>query len=104
MPHWIEIGACVSPVKNWNPAREGNGNFIRYIDISSIRQDEKVIEAKPVIPAKEAPSRARQLVVAGDVLVSTVRPNLNAVACVPETLNGATAQLYSSFFFLIKMF
>lgn len=39
----------------------------------------------------EAPSRARQLVQTNDVLVSTVRPNLNSVAVVTEEFNGATA-------------
>ncbi len=43
------------------------------------------------MPGSEAPSRARQLIAAGDVLVSTVRPNLNAVAQVPSEYDGATA-------------
>lgn len=38
-----------------------------------------------------APSRARQLVRADDVLVSTVRPNLNAVALVPAEFDGEIA-------------
>jgi type I restriction enzyme S subunit len=91
MNRWTAIGACVAPVESWNPVREGNGNLIQYVDISSIQQDHKAIEPKPLILAREAPSRARQLVQAGDILVSTVRPNLNAVARVPETLDGATA-------------
>jgi len=37
----------------------------------------------------QAPSRAKQLLRAGDVLVSMTRPNLNAVALVPEQLDGA---------------
>lgn len=40
---------------------------------------------------KEAPSRARKEVKAGDVLVSTVRPNLNAIALVPTELDGEIA-------------
>lgn len=39
----------------------------------------------------DAPSRARQLIKMGDVLVSTVRPNLNGVAPVTEEFDGATA-------------
>ncbi|MBS0533262.1 MAG: restriction endonuclease subunit S, partial [Proteobacteria bacterium] len=39
----------------------------------------------------EAPSRARQLVKCGDVLVSTVRPNLNGVAPVTAEYDGVTA-------------
>ncbi len=41
--------------------------------------------------ANEAPSRARQLIQQDDVLVSTVRPNLNAVASVPNDLAGEIA-------------
>ncbi|MDH0423086.1 restriction endonuclease [Delftia tsuruhatensis] len=37
----------------------------------------------------QAPSRAKQHLRAGDVLVSMTRPNLNAVALVPEHLDGA---------------
>ena len=40
---------------------------------------------------KDAPSRARQLVKEGDVLVSTIRPNLNGVAQVSQEWHGATA-------------
>jgi type I restriction enzyme S subunit len=39
----------------------------------------------------DAPSRARKEIFEGDVLVSTVRPNLNAVAIVPSNLNGQIA-------------
>ena len=60
-----------------------------YIDISSINNQTKRIEAPKRLPSSEAPSRARQHVRANDVLVSMTRPNLNAVALVPSALNGA---------------
>ncbi len=56
--------------------------LIDYIDISSVGNVEKKIHTYQTIEAKEAPSRAKQLVQKGDILVSTVRPNLNAVAIV----------------------
>jgi type I restriction enzyme S subunit len=37
---------------------------------------------------KESPSRARQVILTNDVIVSTTRPNLNAVALVPKELNN----------------
>ena len=43
------------------------------------------------MPCDDAPSRARKLIRANDVLVSTVRPNLNAVAIVPDHLDGEIA-------------
>jgi type I restriction enzyme, S subunit len=85
------LGEIVVDVASWNPVRDGQDRLIRYIDLSSVNQDTKVIEPNEPIVAREAPSRARQLVQTGDVLVSTVRPNLNGVARVPETLDGSTA-------------
>jgi type I restriction enzyme S subunit len=87
----VAVGECVKVVKKWNPAKEAIGGTFRYIDIASVSQEEKIVVPNGEIPTSEAPSRARQLVESGDVLVSTVRPNLNAVALVPEELDGATA-------------
>ena len=86
-----QIGDVVSDVITWNPVRDGHNQLIRYIDLSSIDQNTKVIHPNEPIVAREAPSRARQLVQVGDILVSTVRPNLNGVATVDEGLDGATA-------------
>ena len=62
--------------------------LIDYIDISSVDNTEKKIVSFQTIDAKDAPSRAKQLLKKGDVIVSTVRPNLNAVAIVEnETEN-----------------
>src|SRR5690606_17508580 len=58
---------------------------------SAVDQDAKAVTGARKLACSEAPSRARQLVRAGDVLVSTVRPNLNGVALVPMELDGATA-------------
>ena len=69
----------------------GNANEFTYIDISSIDQTTKQITGADVLLAADAPGRARQLVKYNDVLVSTVRPNLNAVARIEKALDGATA-------------
>ena len=60
-----------------------------YVDIGSIDRERKMIVAAQTVPADVAPSRARQCLKAGDVLVSMTRPNLNAVAIVPANLDGA---------------
>ncbi len=60
-----------------------------YIDISSIDRETKRIVEPKVLPVAKAPSRAKQLLKAGDVVVSMTRPNLNAVALVPPDLDGA---------------
>jgi len=86
----LPIKDFVIPVSTVNPAALGDGRF-NYIDIGSIDRDSKSISSVSEIDNCEAPSRARQLVKKGDILVSTVRPNLNAVAIVPDELDGAVA-------------
>ncbi|MFI8349968.1 restriction endonuclease subunit S [Streptomyces sp. NPDC085596] len=80
----------VTPVQTLNPQSDFDGKFT-YIDISSLDQGTKRVVGARSVPSDEAPSRARQLVRAGDILVSTVRPNLNAVAAVPAELDEAIA-------------
>lgn len=72
------------PIEQTGPV----GDFI-YVDISSIDRDKKVITEAKNLTLSQAPSRAKQLLRAGDVLVSMTRPNLNAVALVPKQLDGA---------------
>lgn len=85
------LGSCVLRVETWNPLRAAPDEEFRYIDLSAVDQDTKSITEAREISCAEAPSRARQLVRTGDILVSTVRPNLNGVARVSIDLNGATA-------------
>ncbi len=84
------IGEVTLDVATWNPIREAHAPF-RYVDLSSVSQGDKEILAAVDVEPEEAPSRARQLVQTDDVLVSTVRPNLNAVAIVTSEFDGATA-------------
>ena len=60
-----------------------------YVDISSIDIERKRIVDPKRLPSSEAPSRAKQRLRKGDVLVSMTRPNRNAVAIVPAELDGA---------------
>jgi type I restriction enzyme, S subunit len=62
-----------------------------YIDIGSIDRSRKLVGATEKVTSVNAPTRARQRVRQGDVLVSMTRPNLNAVALVPKQLDGAVA-------------
>lgn len=84
------IASLTTQVKTWDPTSSANASFV-YIDISSVDRVTKKVSAATTVNTVDAPSRARQLVSVGDVLVSTVRPNLNAVAQVPPDLDGATA-------------
>jgi type I restriction enzyme, S subunit len=59
------------------------------VDISAIDRATKQITNPQILETKDVPSRARQRLLAGDVIVSMTRPNLNAVALVPEALDGS---------------
>ena len=53
---------------------------IKYIDISSIDNKRNVMTGYTEYVLEEAPSRAQQHIKKGDIVVSTVRPNLKNVA------------------------
>ena len=72
---------CEKKIPTLQKAYDG---LIDYVDISSVDNTEKKIISYQTIEATDAPSRAKQVLKQGDVLVSTVRPNLNAVAVVEE--------------------
>lgn len=84
------ISSCILPIENWNPGRADPTQEFHYVELSDVDQSSKVIRAPSRIRCADAPSRARQILRRGDVLVSTVRPNLNAVAMVGSHLDGAT--------------
>jgi type I restriction enzyme S subunit len=91
MSRLVSIGDVTSRVETWDPLNSMSNDPFHYIDISSVDRESKEVSATQMILPSEAPSRARQIVKAGDILVSTVRPNLNAVAEIPVRLDGATA-------------
>ncbi|MCA0184391.1 MAG: restriction endonuclease subunit S [Proteobacteria bacterium] len=91
MSRLVAIGDLVENSLTWNPTAAVPEETFEYIDLSSVDREQKRITGAETVLCGSAPSRARQLVKSGDVLVSTVRPNLNGVAMVPSELDGATA-------------
>ena len=91
MSNLVALGECTDRCVTWNPAADDPDGEFDYIDLSSVDKGTKRIEGVSPIACADAPSRARQIVKTGDILVSTVRPNLNGVAAVPIELDGATA-------------
>lgn len=75
------IGELVNPVEKINPKKHGNLK-IEYVDISSINRKTKSISKTTKYSGPKVPGRARQILSSNDILVSTVRPNLNSVAVV----------------------
>jgi type I restriction enzyme, S subunit len=90
-PPSVMLREVVEDVSSWTPQYDDPEGTFTYIDLSAIDQQSKMITGARRIACCEAPSRARQLLREGDVLVSTVRPNLNGVAITPVHLEGATA-------------
>ena len=87
------IGDHVKKVLSWNPIQMIPDKEFHYIDLSSIDKDSKEIDLKSVqkLLGKNAPSRARQIVTLNDILIATVRPNLNGVAIIKNEFENGTA-------------
>ena len=64
--------------------KEDPDKLIDYIDIASVDNENKKVTGFQTMSFGEAPSRARKAVKKGSILVSTVRPNLNAVAILED--------------------
>lgn len=78
---------CDKSIEFIDPKGEPDKEFL-YIDISAVDNSLKRITSPQRVIGKEASVRARQLIQSNDVLLSTTRPNLNAVALVPEEYDG----------------
>lgn len=88
MTQWpiVRLGDVMRSTELRDPARSAAEEFV-YVDIASVDNRSKSIVGAKRMLGKEAPSRARKVIRRDDVLVSTVRPNLNAVALVPSELD-----------------
>ena len=74
----ITIGQLCKP--NVGQIKLDDDRLIDYFDIASIDNINKKITGFTTYTFVEAPSRARRMIKKDNVLVSTIRPNLNAVA------------------------
>ena len=86
---WVEaaVADIVKPIETDDPAKTPDQTF-RYVDIGSIDNSTlQIVEPKEIV-GRDAPSRARRRIRAGDVLFSTVRPYLKNIAQVPQELDG----------------
>lgn len=70
-----------------DPGKDPDGTFT-YVDISSVDVQTGVIVNPQELCGEEAPSRARMVIRAYDVLVSTCRPTRGAIAVVPPELHN----------------
>lgn len=84
------IGDLTLQTKQRNPERDPEKRFF-YVDVSSVSNTSFRITAPTELSGAEAPSRARKVIQAGDVLFATVRPTLKRVALVPDDLHDQIA-------------
>jgi type I restriction enzyme S subunit len=87
---WATIGEVTQPIEKVKPKEKPDTQFT-YLDISSIDNEINRVVKPKTYYGSEAPSRARQLVRAHDVLFSTVRTYLKNIALVPEIYDGQIA-------------
>lgn len=84
----VQIGAIAIATTQRSPS---NDEEFQYVDISSIDRSTKSIVNSQKLSGSDAPTRARRIIRTGDVLLSKTRPNLNAIAIVPESLDNQIA-------------
>jgi type I restriction enzyme S subunit len=87
--HWrvVRLGEVVEKTKQIDPRKKPEW-FFKYVDVSSVDNELLRITSYQNFAGKEAPSRARKQIDAGDVLFATVRPYLKRIAIVPPELEG----------------
>ncbi|WP_158884937.1 restriction endonuclease subunit S [Rhodanobacter sp. L36] len=83
--------ASIGDVIDQRISQSGPDTDFLYLDIGSVDRETKQLVNLKTVALQEAPSRAKQVVAEADVLVSMTRPNLNAVAIVPHSAQGAIA-------------
>lgn len=85
---WAKLWeVCQRPITTCDPTRRPDVEFT-YVDISSVDNQRKCIVEPRSLLGRNAPSRARQVIKAGDIILATTRPNLNAVVLVPKELDN----------------
>ncbi|MDR4494822.1 MAG: N-6 DNA methylase [Nitrospirales bacterium] len=90
-PHVTLNEVCEINPETVNPADAYPGSFFNYIDISCVANGSGKFLGASRVTVEAAPSRARRLVSHGDVLISTVRPNLKAFSILTEVPDRAVA-------------
>lgn len=62
--------------------------LFKYVDIASVDVETGVVARPQELTGIEAPSRARKVIHAYDIIISTCRPTRGAIAVIPEDLHG----------------
>ena len=84
---YISISECVKNIRNIKWSQKEICQY-RYIDLTSVDRELHQIIDTQIINANNAPSRAQQIVQAGDVLFGTTRPTLKRYCFIDNKYNG----------------
>jgi type I restriction enzyme, S subunit len=92
------LGEVLQKTDTVNPLQSPKAEF-EYIDVSSVSNTTFQIEETQSLKGKDAPSRARRVVKANDIIFATIRPTLQRIAIVPEQLDN---QVCSTGYFVLQ--
>jgi len=95
---WVRLGEVCIPTERRDPTRNTSSHFV-YVDISAVDNAVGAIISPKLILGQHAPSRARKVIRADDVIFATTRPYLKNIALVPPELDG---QICSTGFCVIR--
>lgn len=84
---WEKIGNIID--KNIQSFAKNSVEEFTYIDISAIDNFRKIIIEPKKLLNKDTPSRAKHILKEGDIILSNVRPNLNAVAIITKEFSDS---------------
>ncbi len=79
----VKISEITKPQEIMDPKKNPSQEY-NYVDISSINSNDFAVDPSKIkiFKGKDAPSRARKKIQQGDILFSTVRPNLKRIAII----------------------
>ena len=92
------LGEVLVKTETTDPTRSPQTEF-DYIDVSCVSNETLTIQETQRLKGTDAPSRARRLVRANDVLFATIRPTLRRIAIVPGELDK---QVCSTGYFVLR--
>lgn len=88
-PYYVAIGrADLSINKESRNPRQYYSTEFAYVDISSVDKGPSLLNKAKILSVAETPSRARRVIHSGDIIFSTVRPNLRAIAKIGPELDN----------------
>lgn len=95
----ISVWECADIIKTKRDPTKKPEEIFQYVDIASVDVESGVIVRPQELTGEEAPSRARKVIHAYDIIISNCRPTRGAIAVIPEELHG---QICSTGFSVIR--